>query len=352
VFLACIAIGVAAITAVAAISRGLTDGIAREGRVILGADAAFVTIQREATEAERRFLESRGKVAPLAYIRAMVRSADGGSVLTEAKAVDLAWPMFGKAVLAPALPVAQALEQRDGVFGAVAEALLFTRLNLKPGDIVSVGEARFQLRAELVSEPDKLAGGVGFGPRLLISEAGLRAAGLLQPGSLVRWSYRVTLPGDPAEADIAALIADAKATFPEAGWDVRSRMNASPQFARQIDRFTQFLTLVGLTALLVGGVGVANAAQGFVDRKRPDLATLKSLGATGGFVFALSLAEVLALAFAGSLVGLAVYADRRLRPSPAAAAHAFDLHGGAGARPRLRTADGARLLGLAARQGP
>jgi putative ABC transport system permease protein len=306
ILIGCIAIGVAAITAVAAVSRGLTDGIAREGRVILGADAAFVLIQREATEAERRFLESRGRVTPLAYIRAMARSADGGSVLTEAKAVDLAWPVFGKALMQPEMSMPDALAERDGAFGAVAEPLLFARLGLKPGDVVTVGEARFQLRAELLSEPDKLAGGIGFGPRLLISEAGLRASGLLQPGSLVRWSYRVALPGEPGDGAVDALIADAKAAFPEAGWETRSRMNASPQFARQIDRFTQFLTLVGLTALLVGGVGVANGAQGFVDRKRPDLATLKSLGATGGFVFALSLAEVLALAFVGSLIGLAV----------------------------------------------
>ncbi len=121
----------------------------------------------------------------------------------------------------------------------------------------------------------------------------------------MRWSYRVTLPGDPSEASVQQLIAETKARFPEAGWEVRSRMNASPQFSRQIDRFTQFLTLIGLTALMVGGVGVANAAQGFVDRKKADLATLKSLGATGGFVFALSMTEVLALAFAGSLLGLA-----------------------------------------------
>ncbi len=146
----------------------------------------------------------------------MVRSADGGSVLTEARAVDVAWPMFGKAVLAPDLPVAQALEQRDGVFGAVAEALLFTRLNLKPGDVVSVGEARFQLQAELVSEPDKLAGGVASAPRLYLGSGPARCR---PPAArqLVRWSYRVTLPGDPAEADIAALIADAQGHVPEGG---------------------------------------------------------------------------------------------------------------------------------------
>jgi putative ABC transport system permease protein len=97
IFLACIAIGVAAITAVAAVSRGLTDGLAREGRVILGADAAFVTLQREATPEERQWLESRGQVSLIAYLRIMVRSADGNSVLVEAKAVDRAWPRHGKA---------------------------------------------------------------------------------------------------------------------------------------------------------------------------------------------------------------------------------------------------------------
>jgi putative ABC transport system permease protein len=305
IFIACIAIGVAAITAVAAVSRGLTDGIAREGRVILGADAAFVTIQREATDAERAWLDARGSVSPVAYLRAMARAADGSSALTEAKAVDAAWPRHGEAVTSPpGLPQAF-LAERDGIFGALADPLLFTRLDLKVGDIITVGDTRFQLRAELQSEPDKLAGGVGFGPRLLLSEKGLRATGLLQPGSLVRWSYRVSLPGTAEDSDVAQLIKEASQAFPEAGWDIRSRMNASPQFARQIDRFTQFLTLIGLTALLVGGVGVANAAQGFVDRKRPDLATLKSLGATGGFVFMLSLLEVLALALLGSVIGLA-----------------------------------------------
>ena len=306
VFIACIAIGVAAITTVAGVSRGLTDSLAREGRVILGADAAFVTIQREASEEERRWLDAQGRVSPLAYLRAMVRGGDGSSVLVEAKAIDAAWPMHGRAVTIPQASIADLLSERDGVFGAVADPLLFARLNVKTGDVVTIGERRFQLRAELVSEPDKLAGGVGFGPRLLMSEAGLRTSGLLQPGSLVRWSYRISLPGEPSESVVQTIISDAKARFPEAGWDIRSRMNASPQFARQIDRFTQFLTLIGLTALMVGGVGVANAAQAFVDRKRADLATLKSLGATGGFVFSLALTEILLLAAIGSIIGLGI----------------------------------------------
>ncbi len=304
IFIACIAIGVAAITAVATVSRGLTDSLAREGRTILGADAAFVTLQREATADELAWLKARGLVAPVAYLRAMARAENGDSMLVEGKAVEGPYPVHGTLETQPRRPAAELLAEQNGLFGAIADPLLLARLNLKVGDTVTLGEKRFQLRAELVNEPDKLAGGLGFGPRLLISADGLRASGLLQPGSLVRWSYRVTLPGEPSETSVQQLIAETKARFPEAGWEVRSRMNASPQFSRQIDRFTQFLTLIGLTALMVGGVGVANAAQGFVDRKKADLATLKSLGATGGFVFALSMAEVLALAFAGSLIGL------------------------------------------------
>ena len=306
IFIACIAIGVGAITAVGSVSRTLTDSLAREGRVILGADAAFVTIQREATAEELQWLGTKGKLAPVAYLRGMVRADDGNAVLVESKAVDSLWPAHGKAVTAPSLPIQDLLAERDGVFGAVADPLLFARLNLKVGDTVTFGERRIALRAELITEPDKLAGGIGFGPRLLLSEAALRASGLLQPGSLMRWSYRITLPGEAEETAVQALVTDAKTAFPQAGWDIRSRMNASPQFSKQIERFTQFLTLIGLTALMVGGVGVANATQGFVERKRPDLATLKSLGATGSFVFALSLTQVLALALLGSLIGIVV----------------------------------------------
>ena len=157
------------------------------------------------------------------------------------------------------------------------------------------------------SEPDKLAGGVGLGPRFLISEASLRATGLLQPGSLVRWIYRVRLPDNAADERAAtALIDDARSALPEAGWEIRSRGNASPQLERNINRFTQFLTLVGLAALLVGGVGVANAVKSHLDRRRDVIATLKALGATGGGVFAIYLVQVMVLPLIGSLIGLAV----------------------------------------------
>ncbi len=201
----------------------------------------------------------------------------------------------------------EVLGEQNGSFGAAVDPALLARLNLERGARITVGAASIELRAVLQSEPDKLAGGIGFGPRLLISEAALRATGLVQPGSLVRWHYRLRIPGaDANDRATASVVAAAETRLPDAGWEVRTRANASPALGRNIERFTQYLTLVGLTALLVGGVGVANAVKHYLDQRREVIATLKSLGATGSHVFAIYLVEVMLLAAIGTAIGLVI----------------------------------------------
>lgn len=307
VFIACIALGVLAIAGVGSVSASLGEGLAREGRTLLGGDAAFSLIQREAKPEELAFLTSHGQVSVAATLRGMARTPDGRLALVELKAVDGSYPMLGELTLDPKLPVADLLAEHDGAFGAAADATLLARLNLKLGDRVTVGSATFAIRSVVGAEPDKLAGGVGFGPRFLVSVPALRATQLLQPGSLVRWIYRVRLPGNAADdRATAALINDARTALPQAGWEIRSRDNASPQLERTISRFTQFLTLVGLAALLVGGVGVANAVKSHIDRRRDVIASFKALGATGRDVFSIYLTQVMVLAAMGSLIGLAL----------------------------------------------
>ena len=305
VFIACIALGVLAIAGVGSVAASLNDGLVREGRTLLGGDVAFSLFQREAKPEEIAFLRSRGGVSLAATLRAMVRSNDAKLALVELKAVDDAYPLLGKAELQPDLPLSDILAERDGAYGAAADPALLARLDLKVGDTVSIDTVRFQIRSALQAESDKLSGGIGLGPRFLISEAGLRATPLLQPGSLVRWTYRVRLP-DNAKDDHAAasFIADTRLTLPSAGWEIRSRSNASPQLERTIGRFTQFLTLVGLAALLVGGVGVANAVKSHVDRRTEVIAAFKALGATSRDVFGIYLVQVMVLATIGSIIGL------------------------------------------------
>ena len=306
VFIACIALGVMAIAGVGSVAASLSEGLAREGRTLLGGDVAFSLIQREAKPDEIAFLRARGQLSVAAALRVMARSGDGRLALVELKAVDGNYPMLGELTLDPKMPMQDLLAMSDGAFGAAVDSTLLARLDLKLGDRVTIGSATFQIRSVVGAEPDKLAGNVGLGPRFLVSEDALRATGLLQPGSLVRWIYRLKLPDNAADERAAKqLIDSARTALPEAGWEIRSRGNASPQLERTISRFTQFLTLVGLAALLVGGVGVANAVKSHIDRRRDVIASFKALGATGRDVFTIYLTQVILLAGVGSVIGLA-----------------------------------------------
>jgi len=305
VFIACIALGAMAIAGVSSLAASLSDGLARQGRIILGGDLAFTLITRPATAGELAFLKSHGTVSSAATLRAMARTSDGHATLVELKAVDDAYPLFGTAGLDPQQPLDTALAQSGGMYGAVLDPTLMDRFNLKPGDTLSIGSARFVVRARLTSEPDKLAGGIGFGPRVMISEQALQATGLVQPGSLVHWLYRLRLPANASsDKDASDVANDARVELPQAGWEIRTRANASPQLARNVDRFTQFLTIVGLTALLVGGVGVGNAVKSHLDRRRDSIATMKALGASGRSVFAVYLTQVMILALIGGVIGV------------------------------------------------
>ncbi|RUU52513.1 FtsX-like permease family protein, partial [Mesorhizobium sp. M2C.T.Ca.TU.009.01.2.1] len=305
IFLACIALGVAAIGGVNSVAQAISAGVADQGQTLLGGDLRFQVNQRSASDAELGFIRSLGAVSQTSGMRSMARLEDGSDqALVEAKAVDDAYPLYGALETDPALPKEQLFGERSGVFGAAAPDLLFDRLNLHVGDRLKLGGAVFELRARLVSEPDAVSDGFGFAPRLMISGQGLAASGLVQPGSLVENAYKVRLPDGTSEARIKDIKTQAAKDFPQAGWSIRTRSNAAPALSANIERFSQFLTLVGLTALVVGGVGVANAVRAYLDGKRGVIATFKSLGASGGFVFTVYLVQILLIAGLGIVLGL------------------------------------------------
>jgi Predicted ABC-type transport system involved in lysophospholipase L1 biosynthesis, permease component len=303
IFLACVMLGTMAIAGVNSVSTMMTRSIASEGRTILGGDLRFEVDNRDLSETERAHVEGLGRVTAGIGLRTMVRTADeSDQSLVELRAVDGVYPLVGEVKLSPQIPLAEALGEKDGVFGAVAAPILVDRLGLSVGDEIRVGSGRFMISALIESEPDALSEGFGFAPRLMTSRAGLDAAGLIRPGSIVEYSYRVVL--DQPGADVATLAEAAKVAFPEAGWSIRTSANAAPALTRNIERFSQFLTLVGLTALVVGGVGVANAVRAFIEGKRTVIATLKCVGASSRFVILVYLIQVLLIAVAGILAGL------------------------------------------------
>ena len=182
VFLACIALGTAAIGGVNAVSKSVTDGIDQEGQVILGGDLRFELVHRIASDEERAFLNSLGDVAVSADMRSMARLEDqSDQSLVELKAVDGAYPLYGELLTEPALPRDALFAPKDGVYGAAAQQILLDRLNLEIGDSVRLGTTTFQIRAVIEREPDAVSDGFAFAPRLLVSLDGLDASGLVQP---------------------------------------------------------------------------------------------------------------------------------------------------------------------------
>jgi putative ABC transport system permease protein len=170
-----------------------------------------------------------------------------------------------------------------------------------------LGTLEIEIAATLASEPDKLSGSLGYGPRLMVSIETLMRTGLVQPGSLVRWHYRVALPGGQAlpAAELKAFAGELRAVFPEAGLAVADRREPAPGSREAVERLGQFLTLVGLTSLLIGGLGIANAVNAYLDRKRLAIATLRALGATSRDVLWIYAIEVLLMVLPGIVAGLA-----------------------------------------------
>ena len=307
VFLACIALGVAAIGGVNSVARSIMTAVESQGQELLGGDIRFELVQRQANDDEAAFLLSLGDVGASANMRSMLRLPDGSDqTLAEVKAVDEAYPLYGSLTTEPSLSASDLFSLKDDVYGAAVPDILLERLHVGLGDRLILGEQPFELRAVIRTEPDAVSDGFGFAPRFLISMDGLAASGLARPGSLVEYAYKVRLPEGSSNARIAEIRDEAARDFPEAGWSIRSRENAAPSLSRNIDRFSQFLTLVGLTALVVGGVGVANAVRAYLDGKRGVIATFKSLGAPGGLVFRIYLVQILVIAGVGIAIGLVV----------------------------------------------
>ncbi|WP_245651162.1 ABC transporter permease [Paramagnetospirillum marisnigri] len=306
VLVACLALGVAAIAASGSLRAAVDLALTTDARALLGGDLDIRQSHAPPQGDQRTALLELGHVTEGMEMRVMA-TVDGNRdrALVELKGVDAAYPLVGKLELAASHPL-DPFSIRDGVWGAVAEANLLDRLGLAVGQRLRVGEIELEIRAVIAKEPDRVATALSFGPRLMASREAVEATGLIRPGSLVRYSVRVALePGRSA----AEAKAELGRRFPDAAWQLRDISDAAPGVGRFLDTLSSFLTLVGLTALLVGGIGVANAVKAFLDGKIATIAMLKCLGAPSRMILITYLILVGSLALAGIVLGLAVGAS-------------------------------------------
>lgn len=306
VFLACLALGVAAIGGVNAVAAGVLTALKAEGQAILGGDVSFRRMVQDFNAEEQRWIAERAvQDTNMAEMRAMAVTADRERrTLVELKAVDGAYPLYGSVVHDGGESLESALGFTDGSAGALVDAILLERLGVAIGDTVVLGDLSVTLNGILLVEPDRAAGNsFTLGPRILISRETLGATGLEVEGSLIYYTMKAALP---TEVDQAGFGEEAAEAFPEAGWRFREFNDASPTLTRMVERLALFMTLVGLTALLVGGVGISNAVRAFLEGKLPTIATLKCLGAPNRMIFQIYLAQIAALAALGIGIGLLV----------------------------------------------
>ena len=301
VFLACLALGVAAIAAVGTVRAGIEAGLTRDGAALLGGDAEVEFTYRFAREEELAWLESiSDNISETVDFRSMaVVDRDGSTErgLTQIRAVDDAYPLIGQVQLDPDMPLDQALADQGGVM----ERVLADRLGLAPGDSFRLGDADFTLRAILERFPDNAAAGFGLGPRTIVLTDSLEGSGLIVEGTLFSTQYRLDLPDG---AELAVLEQQAESQFRNAGlrWrDSRRGAGGAEQF---VDRIGAFLILVGLSGLAVGGVGVSAAVRAYLAGKTGVIATLKTLGATRATIFLTYFIQIGVLTLAGVTLGL------------------------------------------------
>ena len=295
----CLLLGVFALAGIGSLSSAILSGLSERGQLLLGGDVQFEAAQRTATRQERQAFDRLGRVSTVIRMRAMAaRPDDGRAVLVELKGVDNAYPLYGALQLAPG-----AVRPRpQGQEAAIAPALA-DKLGLGVGSQIRVGAADLTIIGVIAQEPDRAGAGFTYGPTLLVDAQGLAATGLVQPGSLFAASYRIKLPPGIVPEAAAKQITRA---FPSAGWEVRDRSNGAPGTRRFVERLGQFLTLVGLTALAIAGIGVGNGVGSWLDGKRSSIATFKALGASGAMIFRLYLAQILIVACAAVSLGLAL----------------------------------------------
>ena len=303
IFLACIVLGVAAISGVGSLAEALRAGLAGNARALLGADVELRVAARGATNDQLAWLRDNSEtLITVREMRTMAyATASPARTLVELKGIDPAYPLYGSVTLSPPIPLAEALEVRDGAPGAVAEKTLFARIGLAVGDRLRVGDAEIEVRATIVREPDRVSGAFTLGPRLMVANETFDATDLVRPGSMLRHKYRVRLP---APETAGSWVEKLDSAFPDAAWRVYDLDDAQPSVKRFVDRLGMFLTLVGLTALVIGGVGIANAVASHLAGRMETIATLKCLGATSDVVFRTYFLEVGVLALLGIALGL------------------------------------------------
>jgi putative ABC transport system permease protein len=297
IFLACLILSIAVMVLVGMVTEAIHRGIHAEARNLLGGDVEITLTGHPPLPEQQQFFERYGTTSTVSETNAMLQGEQ--PVLVELKAVDHHYPLTSALTLEPPMPLSAALQNH----GAAVEEILLRRTGLKLGDTITLGSASFTIRAIIRKEPDRALRMFSLGPRVLIGSEYLQQTGLVMPGSLLHYSTRILLMPPATAASFTQALSTA---FPQQPWRIKTTSNANPSLEEFIDQLNLFLMLGGLATLLIGGIGIAQSVDGFLNRKTMNIASLKTLGASSQLIFT-SYALVIAIITAiGTIIGSAL----------------------------------------------
>lgn len=295
--LVCLFLGTGALAAIGTLTGTIESELESRGREFLGGDLQIALWQRAPNAEELAALRGLGTVSQGTRMQAMATTGTAAAPV-ELKAVDDEWPLYGTATLTGGQTVGAPPPGQAWLAQGAAD-----RLGAKPGDRFSVGTVNLTVGGILDEEPDRLGEGFQLGPTVIVREDVPAAAGLTAPGAMYRSKTNVAFPGGGGDAEAAENAL--KERFPNAGFEIRTRDRGAPGADRFVGRMGEFLTLVGLAALVIAGIGIGGGVSSYLDARRQGIATLKVLGATSADIAKVYALEVGAAALAGSLAGIA-----------------------------------------------
>lgn len=318
-FFGCLAIGVGAVVGIELFATNVERLILRDARSLLGGDVE-IRLARPLSASGSMVVESLHErhvdVTHVSELAAMAAASVAevseepnapSTQLVELKAVEAKYPLYGTVEVNPSQPLHSLLASRETdcparpCFGVVVQESLLISLGIQVHDHVKIGHAWFHVTGILDREPDRVASAFRLGPRVIISRQALAATDLVKRGSRIRERYLLRVPESHA---LGPLMEELQGRLSKEGATVSSYRDAQPRIRRFLDQLSTYLGLIGLTALFVGGIGIACTVHGFMKHKLTTVAICKTLGADAGFIMRVYLLQSVFLGCLGSVAGV------------------------------------------------
>lgn len=298
VFCACLVLGVTLVSASAGLYRLINLSLLADTRVLMGGDVEVESRQPLPDEA-LAWLNANGDVSLVTEVDTMLGSASGQFSRVELQTVDDSYPLYGELLLQPARPITELIGFIDGYWGVAIDPVLAERLGLGIGDEVSIGALQMKIRALVLQQPDRNLNANWRGTPVLLSAEALRASALLRPGSLVEYEYH--LRSDVPAETWRERFYDA---FPNQTWEVKTFTDRSERIAERLGQIASGLLIIAFSTLFIGGLGVFNSIQAYLQGKLKTIATLRALGMRNRRLALVYLAQIAILGGGASLLGV------------------------------------------------